>query len=72
MKAKTYKLKLTTNPDGTNRLTRTNKGFNPFELIGILELTIRELRDQLKVVPKVDEVFRIVEGPDGKLIVLED
>ena len=43
----TYTMVLTTYEGGGQSLERTNDGFNAYELLGTLELTQRELVEQL-------------------------
>ena len=47
--------------DGTTQLSRTNDGFNPFELMGILELSKDDIINQIKGDVKPDIVKRKVK-----------
>jgi hypothetical protein len=46
--------------DGTTKLSRTNDGFNPFELIGLLEISKDDIISQIKGVVKPNIVKRKV------------
>lgn len=44
---KTYKIVLETTEDG-NQMTRTNDGFNAFELLGILKIAEHDVLNQIR------------------------
>ena len=50
--------------DGTTQLKRSNEGFNPFELMGILELSKDDIIQQIKGAVKPDVVKRKVIDSD--------
>lgn len=54
---KTYTLVVTDYEDNSSNYTRTNDGFNPIELLGLCQLTILDILEQLKgtITPTVIE-----------------
>ena len=60
MKTKKYTIEFKFNDDGSTELTRTNDGFNPFELLGLLEMAQAEILECLKDTIKPDIVKRQV------------
>lgn len=55
---KTYTIEHYENENGEKVFSRTNNGFNPFELIGFCEITIRDIRNQMAGVVKADVIKR--------------
>jgi len=63
MITKTYTITLDENPDtGLVRLTRTNEGYSPIELLGILIYSQKEILDQIsgKTMENIDVIKRQV------------
>lgn len=56
----TYEFRLERREDGTSHLTRTNKGFNAFELLGLMELTQADVIEQIRGEVKPDTIERKV------------
>lgn len=56
----TYTVERITYSDGSSQLTRTCDGFNPIELLGVLELAQLEIVDQIKGAIKPDIIKRKV------------
>jgi len=61
MKRRIYSIVLIEDENGKMSLTRKNRGFNAFELIGFIEDIKQELLKMLHGKMKVDVVKRIVE-----------
>lgn len=60
LRRSTYKIVCEITDDGKSTMSRTNDGFNAYELIGILELTQREIREQIAGGYTPDEINRKV------------
>lgn len=60
---KTYQVTIEYFEDGTNRMTRSNDGFNGLELIGLSELITIEVREQLLGNIRPDIIKREVMEP---------
>lgn len=60
MKTKKYTIEFKFNDDGSQELTRTNDGFHPFELLGLLEMAQIEILECLKDTIKPDIIKRQV------------
>lgn len=59
-KVKTYKIQLTEYADGSSRFDREADGFTAIELLGLLDLTAREIIEMMKDKLQVDEIVRKV------------
>ena len=60
MKTKKYTIEFKFNDDGSTELSRTNDGFSPFELLGLLEMAQIEILGCLKDTIKPDIIKRQV------------
>jgi hypothetical protein len=58
---KTYTISCTINENGKMDMSRTNKGFNVFELIGVLQFALNELTGLISGKIDIETVTRIVE-----------
>ena len=58
----TYSIEYTVKADGTSALHRKADGFNPFELLGLLDLTRGEIIEQIYGKIKPDVIKREVVG----------
>ena len=65
IKESTWVVKHITYNDGTTELCRTNDGFNPFELLGVLEISKDDIINQIKGVVKPDVIERKVIDNGG-------
>lgn len=60
METKKYTIEFKINDDGSTELSRTNDGFSPFELLGLLEMAQIEILGCLKDTIKPDIIKRQV------------
>ena len=60
VRKQTYFVRLTTLEDGSTELFRECDGFNAYELLGVLDLTAKDIVQQIKGVIKPDVVKRNV------------
>lgn len=60
MEIKKYTIEFKFNDDGSTELSRTNDGFSPFELLGLLEMAQIEILGCLKDTIKPDIIKRQV------------
>lgn len=56
----TYSIKVYRYTDGSSSMSRQNDGFNPLELLGVLDFTQMEIKDQIKGKFTADYVKREV------------
>ena len=64
IKKRTWIVEHITYIDGTTELSRTNDGFNPLELMGLLELSKDDIINQIKGAVKPDVIKRKVIDSD--------
>ena len=65
IKESTWVVKYITYDDGTTTLNRVNDGFNPFELLGMLEISKDDIIQQIKGQIKPDIIKRKVIDDGG-------
>ena len=58
IKKKKWVVEHITYNNGTTQLSRTNDGFNPFELIGVLEISKDDIIEQIKGNVKPNVIIR--------------